>query len=185
MKNTILKLGALLMLLSITSCEEDDRPDLPACDYIFECKVNGQSWKPKARWNCPDMQVYFTTDTIGNWIGGQMIIRAKQCLDTYVGITSINIVLDSLYLETKPKDVKIMYRNVTELYASMPREQAQILYDFDSVLTSSIIINEFVPENYSQDYTGGYINMSFSATLMNGVGETVEITEGKICQRFQ
>jgi hypothetical protein len=187
MKNTILKVSALLVLLPFfaAKCEKEEEPDLPACDYVFECKVNGQTWKPKGSWNNPELSIYYSPDTIGNWIGGNMLVSAQNHVQGWVGSSHLVISLDSLYQNTKPVVSHFFYIYVDEPYASIPVDQARAKYSYDSIVASSIVIHEFVPDNYSKDWQRGYINMNFSATLMNSLGDSVNITNGKICQRFQ
>jgi hypothetical protein len=184
-----MKTKHLLLILFIplfaAQCKKEEKPDLPSCDYIFECKVNGQTWKPKGSWNSPDISIYYTPDTVGNWIGGRMVISAQHRVQSMYGNSHILFYLDSLYSASSHLLSYMSFHIKDEKVVSLPREEARRLYYYDSIVSSNIVIHEFVPDNYSEDWQRGYINMNFSATLMNGIGDSVNITNGKICMRFQ
>ncbi len=71
----------LILLLAVPfllgNCKKYQKPDVPQCDYAFECKVNGTTWKPKYRWGCNELFAYYTPDTIGNWTGGRLMLGAR------------------------------------------------------------------------------------------------------------
>jgi hypothetical protein len=114
-----------------------------------------------------------------------MIVGGTHWVSGWVGSSSIVFNLDSFYEGSQPILTYFNYTYVDEAYASIPVAQARVKYNYDSIVSANIIIHEFVPDNYSKDWTRGYINMNFSATLMNSLGDSVNITNGKICMRFQ
>lgn len=160
----------LLPLFAIQCKKEVQQKDLPcyATHSGFVCNINGEPFEIRAQDGCRSADIWYDRNT------GNLSVSGTDCLAEVGEPKLLSIYLFGVF-ETKE------YTPIWSVLLASPNING--LADLhDSTLFSKVTIDELVPDNYREDFTGGLVSGTFEFTLWNPtLNDTVYITDGSFC----
>ncbi len=161
-----------LFLLSTLACRKEPEPDIPCNDFIgFTCLVNGEPFKTEGNLRCAGFSKWYNPDT------GYLVISGRNCNPDAGEVNGVSFNISEMksvgfYSDSTFTSI-IYYRSETGSV------------DYDSTLSGQVSITGFVEDNYSADFTNGYVEGRFEFTQYNDqLKDTAYITNGRFCMRF-
>lgn len=158
-----------LSLIITTSCTKEEEPDVP-CLGSFSCNINGKPFETSGDFGCTSKKYTFSTDS------NTVTVMGRNC---NVSKNEFSIVVFDIYhvvtTGTYPiGQVNCGYRD--DQGRSKPHNME---------VEGSVNVSKFVPDNYGNDYTGGYIEGTFWFTAYNeDTKDTAQVTNGQFCGRI-
>ncbi len=161
-----------LFLLSILACRKEPEPDIPCDDFIgFTCLINGERFNTDGNLRCSGTTRWYNTATM------QLVIAGTDCNVNFEEPFLVNFTIFKLN-GTGSYTPPLMKSNYTYMGDSN-------LTDYDSTLSGSVVITGFTEDNYSADFTNGYVEGRFEFTQYNEqLKDTAYITNGLFCMRL-
>ncbi len=162
--------GAVLFFLG--ACCKEPEPDIPCDDFIgFSCKVNGEPFKTQGNLGCPGFTRWYNPNI------KQLVIDGANCNARANEPAWVNFTLfdfDGPGEYSLPR-VKSNYTYRSEID----------LIKYDSIISTKVYVTGFVEDNYSADFTNGYVEGTFEFIQYNDqLKDTAYITNGRFCMRF-
>ncbi len=159
------KIFLLLFLITCSlSCEKDKCKN--CYPTIFECKVDGKSWKTSCEsqdiFGCSalDIQVYLKSKSIEIYAKND---NENSSMSLFL-VKSINIGINKLYFG--PNDIYTKFVDANKIHSCR-------VFKIDTLLTNFINITKL-------DTINQILQATFEFTGINDCGNKVKITDGKI-----
>lgn len=163
----------LLLLFFTIGCEDGlfkkDKADVPCLDS-FSCYINGEPFETIGNFNCTSKKFSLQPDSHTLKIVGHNCNIVKNDFGTVVfdvlavggpGVYSIREV-NCGYLDSEGRPVA-----------------------YNVEVSGEVRVTGFVEDNYSEDWTGGYVEGTFWFTAYNeNTLDTVRVTRGQFCGRL-
>ena len=180
MKNTILKISALLVFLSIISCDEKEEPanDNPYASFrsYFNCYINGEYFESKGKFGCHKNRVTYYLDDYFNDKAGFFQTSGRNCI---AELNEPNMVGFSMGELLEPETIDLFanerIRNVYVggVYDSIIKDR---IY-YNQVISGQLHIEKLVPHVPGERV--GVVIGTFEFILHNGEGDTARVSNGK------
>ncbi len=159
----------LLSFLIATSCTKEEEPNVP-CLGSFSCDINGEPFETSGRYDCSSKSFSYDSD--------QFILRVSgaDCRVKSNGFRGVVFVTPNvLGTGTFPiGSVNAGYFDGTG--RAVPH---------NNEVNGQLIITQFVADQYSKDYTNGYVEGTFWFTAYNeDTKDTAYVTNGQFCGRI-
>ncbi len=162
----------LPFLLSILACRKEPEPDIPCDDFIgFTCLINGEPFKTQGNLTCAGFTKWYDPDE------GNLLVSGRNCNASLNEIRLINFYIHS-FCGAREYEVSSFRANITSVLESN-------FYDYDSILSGQVNVTGFTEDNYSADFTNGYVEGRFAFTVTDtAFSDTMRVTDGRFCMRF-
>jgi hypothetical protein len=174
MKSLIHTTLLLLYFISFSSCikKVDDTPSstIP-CFGSFSCDINGVPFETSGKVDCSSEGVSYNPEQ------NFLLITGADCRVENGGFRGVVFDVENV--------TGVGKYSVGQVNAQYLGNHIFDIVSYNQEIAGHVHITNFVEDNYSEDFTGGYAEGTFWFTAYNqDTFDTVHVTNGRFCGRF-